>query len=91
MHEDLLQPGKEFRGIGGFTLEEINHKELCEVRSQITEAQFRNKLCAELSYLLSHCHYGLRGVNAGPEFGEFTTVEEEVHKTYEKMQRMLKG
>ena len=91
MHEDLLQPGKEFRGIGGFTLEEINHKELCEVRSQITEAQFRNKLCAELSYLLSHCHYGLRGVNAGPEFGNFTSVEEEVHKTYEKMQRMLKG
>ena len=91
LHEDLLHPDKPFRNSDGFTFKNESHfEEFCEVRSQITEAQFRNPFTAEISYLIDHCYYGLNGIDGGPEFGAFTTVEEEVHKTFEKMQRMLK-
>jgi len=89
MHEDLLQPDKEFSRFG-WTMTEINYNELCEVRSQITEAHFQNELTAELSFLLNNCYFGIRGINGGPMYGDFSTVEEAVHEAYEKMQRMVR-
>ena len=89
MNEDLLHPDHSPSRYN-MGLNETNYEELCELRSQITEAQFRNPVVAKLYFLVPHCYFGQRGILAGPAFEGFTTVEEEVHESFETMQRMIR-
>ena len=60
-----------------------NYEELCEMRSQITGANFDGELVRLLSDVLSDCVHEQKYGNK--------TVEEVVHEAYENMQRRIKG
>ena len=60
-----------------------NYEELCEMRSQITGANFDGELVQLLSGVLSDC---IHEQNYGDK-----TVEEVVHEAYENMQRRLRA
>ena len=60
-----------------------NYEELCEMRSQITGANFDGELVQLLSGVLSDCIHEQK-------YGD-KTVEEVVHEAYENMQRRLRA
>ncbi len=93
MYEELLHPDMPFgRGLR-WNLTEENYEEWCEVRSQITSANFQSALGVELNALLEEC---IRGAGYGEasyvfahENEDFVSVEQSVHEAYERMERML--
>jgi len=87
LHEDILHPDQPLGRGYVWNLSEENYKEWCEVRSNITGANFQSPVGIELETLLENCIYGSRGVYG---YEDFTTVEEAVHEAYEKMQRMVR-
>ena len=93
MYEELLQPDMPFgRGLR-WNLTEENYEELCEVRGQITSANFQSALGVELRALMAEClrcaGYGEDGYLLAEENDDFVSVEQSVHETYERLEMIL--
>ncbi len=89
MHEGLLHPDMPFGRNEKLVLTEDNYNEWCEVREQITGANFRSSLEIELSRV------PLYNIPEEEEFAiygyeeYFENVEQAVHAVYEHMENMM--
>ena len=79
LHEELFQEGTP---LGRWDcLTEENYQELCELRGQITNANFKSERTYMLNGVLGEC-------SVAEALG--TTIEKIVHETYEDMQRRVR-